>query len=107
MSQVTDKLYHFNQIMLYLIHLARAGFKLTNLMVKGTDSTGSCKSNYHTIPKMNSLPPLPYDRKAQFNLTTINIFIKDSYNIMITLTKSDSATACCKVPKTAIKIFRM
>ena len=26
-----------------------AGFKLTSLVVIGTDCTGSCKSNYHTI----------------------------------------------------------
>jgi hypothetical protein len=25
------------------------GFKLTTLVVIGTDCTGSCKSNYHTI----------------------------------------------------------
>jgi hypothetical protein len=36
-SRVTDKLYH---IML---------FELTTLVVIGTDCTGSCKSNYHTI----------------------------------------------------------
>ena len=39
--QVTDKLYH---IMLY-----RPGFELTTLVAKGTDCTGSCKSNYYTI----------------------------------------------------------
>ena len=26
-----------------------SGFKLTTLMVIGTDCTGSCKSNYHTM----------------------------------------------------------
>jgi hypothetical protein len=31
------------------IHPAWAGFKLTTLVVMGTDSIGSCKSNYHTI----------------------------------------------------------
>ena len=35
-------------IMLYWVHLAWAGLKLTMLVVIGTDWTGSCKSNYHT-----------------------------------------------------------
>jgi hypothetical protein len=36
--------------MLYRAHLAWAGFELTALVVIVTDCTGSCKSNYHTIP---------------------------------------------------------
>ena len=39
----------FQCIMLYRVHLTRAGFELTSLVVIGTDCIGSCKSNYHII----------------------------------------------------------
>jgi hypothetical protein len=35
--------------MLYRVHLAWAGFELTTSVLIGTDCTGSCQSNYHTI----------------------------------------------------------
>jgi hypothetical protein len=39
---------------LYWVHLAWAGFKLTTLVVIGTDCIGSYKFNYHTITTMTA-----------------------------------------------------
>ena len=52
LPQVTNKLYH---IMLYWVYLVWAWFKLTALVVIGTDCIGSCKSNYHTITTTTAL----------------------------------------------------
>jgi len=49
LSIVTDKLYH---IMLHTSSWSR--FELTTSVVIGTDCTGSCKSNYHTITAMTA-----------------------------------------------------
>ena len=46
LPQVNDKHYH---TMLYWVNIAQVGIELTTLVVIGTDCTGSCKSNYHTI----------------------------------------------------------
>jgi len=45
-------------IMLYWVNLAWTRFELTMLVVIGTDCTGSCKSNYHTI--MTMMAPICY-----------------------------------------------
>ena len=39
----------FGDLIMYQVHLASAGFELVTLVAIGTDCTGSCKSNYHTI----------------------------------------------------------
>ena len=49
LPQVTDKLYHTIFIECTSSWMV---FKLTNLVVIGTDCTGSCKSIYHTIKTM-------------------------------------------------------
>ena len=44
---------HWHHIKLYQVHLAWTGFKLTTLVVIGTDCIGSYKSNYHAITTTN------------------------------------------------------
>ena len=50
-SRVTDKLYH---PMWYHVHPPWVGFKLTMLVVIGTDCIAGCKSNYHMITTMTA-----------------------------------------------------
>ena len=49
----TDKVITY-VVQMYRVHLAWAGFELSMLVVIGTDCTGSCKSNYHTIKSMTT-----------------------------------------------------
>ena len=51
--QVTNKLYYINVVLSSPRH--EKGFKLTTLVVIGTDCTGSCKPNYHKITTTSPL----------------------------------------------------
>ena len=76
LSLVTDKHYH---IMVYCVHLALARFKLTTFVVIGTDCTGSCKSNYHTITTM--MVPHPFCR-GQYKEHSSKVFREENFVII-------------------------
>jgi hypothetical protein len=52
--------------MLYQVHLTMSEIQTHNLVVIGTDYTGSCKSNNHTIT--TKMAPY-YDVKIEYNPT--------------------------------------
>ena len=63
--------------MLYWVHLAMNRVRLTALVVIGTDCTGSCKSNYHTITTTTA----PYGDL----LFTLSILIVDRFHCLSVL----------------------
>ena len=76
LPQVTDKVYYI----MYLVHLACTGFKLTTLVVIGTDCKGSC--NYHMI--MTTMASRERSSYRHFNYIMTTRFIEeecpDRYN---------------------------
>jgi hypothetical protein len=56
--------------MLYCVHLAMNAVRIHILEVIGTDCTGSCKSNYHTIT--TTMAPINYVRHWCINVISIN-----------------------------------
>jgi hypothetical protein len=68
-------------IMLYRIHFAMSGIRITTLVVIETDYTGSCKSNYYTITTTTApiYNPLFFYTKSSylcpFRVESVNIFV--------------------------------
>ena len=84
MLQVTDELYHINCCIEYTLPLA--GFELTTLVVIGTDCTGSCESNYHTImtttaPKNPPVRSYMYVLKFLLGIVIIVLHKTDWYQL--------------------------
>ena len=66
--------------MLYRVHLAWVGFELTTLVVIGTNSIGSCKSNYH----MNTTMTAPHFVNSCSIHTQMENLSMEIFNIHLT-----------------------
>ena len=85
-------LYH---IMFYRVHLTRAGFELTTLVVIGTDCICSYKSNYHTFVIATTAPVQIYYRIL---IKSININILSNFLSLFIVRPKEIMTSifiCC------------
>ena len=70
--------------MLYRVHLAWVGFKLTTSVVIGTDCIGSCKSNYHITMMAPQIFDWQFkftDESMLFHWNCIEIYAKLQYEM--------------------------
>jgi hypothetical protein len=67
-------------LMLHRVHFVRAEFKLTTLLVIGTDFIGSCKSNYHMITTTTA-PGLFWNISILSIITLKTILVIDEFII--------------------------
>jgi hypothetical protein len=58
-----------------MIYQSWIGLKLTNLVVIGTDCTGSCKSNYHTITTTTA-PKEIYEKTNDYLIVCFFVYIQ-------------------------------
>ena len=68
--EYTEKITDLYHILLYRVHIAWAGFKLT-LVVIGTECIGSCKSNYCTITATTAPSILVYITKYMYSISIV------------------------------------
>ena len=75
------------------------GFKLTTLVVIGTDYTGSYKSNYHTITTITALKS-HYKYFLLTKLTKITIILEYNPSLLTILSDKNPPIVTLKIPPT-------